>query len=547
MHKKVESRQQLNISCLDDLVTIDNPVRLLSFLVDDVISKGNIELPTGKHVLGRGAYSAKDLVKLCLYGYIHGITSCRELDKAAKINIEVIWLIKGQTPSYKTIADFRKNNPLFIKQVFEKFIHLLIDEKLITNDIWALDGYKVKGNAKRDMQSVKKLRKKVDAANEKIEQLIRELEEDVEIISVEEVEASSYTEDRESESKAAQLVKVTKDRDRMQSLIAEAESKDQNYISETDKDALLVTTRRGKCAGYNTQVVVDSTNHFIVGAELASVCNDTKSLYSAIKSTVNMTGNKPTTVLADRGYTNYQDIRKLYEEVTDGVRVTLQKSSREKEGLHFTYDSINDQVICPQGKLMEYKGKQFDKGVFYYAYRCKECASCPVKTECTKSQDGRVYRISENHEFIEMYKNLMKKEESVKATKRRKTIVEHVFGTLGHMMHHNGFKLRGRLKVMTELYLYSLAYNIKRLFNMDKRGHPSLYIGKLRLKCALSFLFLFLEWFFTIKELIMRKTEAICHHFDVNLPVNVLLADLGKSGEKRVFSQPLKPACHLFV
>ncbi len=520
MHKIVESRYQLNISCLDDLISEDSFVRLLNYLVEDVISKGNIDLPTGKKVFGRRAYSAKDLVKLCLYGYIHGITSSRELEKATKINVEVMWLIKRQTPSYKTIADFRKDNPSFIKEVFEKSIALLMDENLISNSTWVLDGCKFKGNAKRDMKSVNKLRKHVSETKEKIEQLIKELEDEAELIRVAEVDKSSSPEGQEGKSKESQLSDLIKEQERMQSLIAEATAKEQNYISETDKDALLLKTRRGKCAGYNTQVVVDSTNHMIVGVELANVGNDIKSLYSAIKTTTDITDSKPATVLADRGYTNFQDIRKVYEEITDGVRVILQKSSRDKKDLQFTYDSSKNQVICPKGKVMNYRGKQLYRGIMYHAYKCKECSSCPIKTKCTKSPNGRIYRISENYDFIEMYKALMKKEESIKATKKRKTIVEHVFGTIGHMMHYNGFKLRGCQKVMTELYLYSLAYNMKRLFNMAKRGQLSVYIGKLRLKYGFPFLFLILVRISRITELIFSKIGVIYDHLGRILPAN---------------------------
>ncbi|MBL1244901.1 MAG: hypothetical protein COA39_011050 [Sulfurimonas sp.] len=35
-----------------------------------------------------------------------------------------MWLTAGQKPTYKTVADFRKDNPKALKQVFKEFILL---------------------------------------------------------------------------------------------------------------------------------------------------------------------------------------------------------------------------------------------------------------------------------------------------------------------------------------------------------------------------------------------------------------------------------------
>jgi len=506
MHKLTENREQLRTVTLDDFVDLNNPVRILDNIINEVIDKGNIEIPTGKNRFGRRAFSANDLVKLYIYGYINGITSCRALEKAARVNIEIIWLIKGQNPSYKTISDFRKNNPLFIKEVFQKSIALLMDKELIDNRTWVLDGHKVKGNAKRDMISVKKLRKQVLETEEQIEQLMKELTD----------ERSNSEDDDDPEGNASnsrKLSKLIESRDNNQSLISVVESKGQQFISPTDKDALLLKTRRGKCAGFNTQIVVDGTHHLIVGVDLADVSADSRSLYSVIKSTSDAIKVKPATVLADRGYTNFQDIRKVYEEITNSVIVMLQQASRDKSGLAFKYDSDNDHVICPRGNVMKYKGKALVRGIFYYAYQCKVCNVCPIRKSCTKSKEGRIYRISENRYFIEMYKELMRREDSLKTMKRRKTIVEHVFGTMDQMMHYNGFKLRGRAKVKTELYLYSLAYNMKRLFKLLSSPQPGDMIGKLRLSgfknALLSHFSLFYELLRLISDCFTYKMQPI--------------------------------------
>lgn len=107
-------RNQLTfMSSLDDMVAPDHPVRLIDALIDRIIehdSKFFHHLAPQSSV-GRRGYSAAALIKLYMYGYIHGFSSSRKLEGEATRNIEVIWLLSGLKPSYKTIADYRRDYP----------------------------------------------------------------------------------------------------------------------------------------------------------------------------------------------------------------------------------------------------------------------------------------------------------------------------------------------------------------------------------------------------------------------------------------------------
>jgi transposase len=46
----------------------------------------------------------------------------RKLERECKTNLEAMWLLKGLTPDFKTIADFRKDNPLAIGALFKEFV-----------------------------------------------------------------------------------------------------------------------------------------------------------------------------------------------------------------------------------------------------------------------------------------------------------------------------------------------------------------------------------------------------------------------------------------
>ncbi|MDD2230552.1 MAG: IS1182 family transposase [Candidatus Cloacimonetes bacterium] len=483
MHITGNPREQVVIATLDEMVQLDNPVRQLDSLIDEIIESGNIDIPTGKSRVGRRAYSAVSLVKLYLYGYLNKIVTCRHLESAAKINLEVRWLIKGQTPSYKTIADFKKNHGSFIHQVEERFREILREEAYISNQTWVIDGTKVKANAARDMKSLKKLKEQVAELNQTIENYLGDDKADWATSKESDDGQNNGSTRADSDMTPSELEKAIEKRDKAQRLIDIAEEKGIAYIAPTDQDALLVKSRRGKVAGYNVQMVVDAKNHMIAGHKFVDSAGDSSSLYHVIKAVSDSTGTKPAVILADRGYTNYLDIQKLSEELDADLFVSLQKSSDEIKGLVFKYDSSNDQMICPMGKIMRFRGKQYTRGQYYYSYHCNKCNSCELMGICTKSKSGRTRRMSENQVFKECYKNLMETELAKEQKKRRKTIVEHVFGTIANMMGYNGFKARGKRRVEDELSLYAFAYNFKRLWNLTNQAKLSRGVRKRRMLC----------------------------------------------------------------
>jgi transposase len=150
-YKKVIDRSQCSLfpSSLDESIHLNNPVRAIDAYVNtlrvDALGFQNSQL--GKHASGQPAYDPAMLIKLYLYGYLNHIRSSRKLDRETHRNIEVIWLIEQLHPSYKSIADFRKNNAKALKAVNKDFILLCRKLKLFGGEMVAIDGSFFKGNA----------------------------------------------------------------------------------------------------------------------------------------------------------------------------------------------------------------------------------------------------------------------------------------------------------------------------------------------------------------------------------------------------------------
>ncbi len=75
---------------------------------------------------GQPAFHPKLLLKIYIYGYLNKIRSSRKLEQELNRNIEMMWLTQGLRPSYKTIANFRKNNPKALQTIFKEFSILFL-------------------------------------------------------------------------------------------------------------------------------------------------------------------------------------------------------------------------------------------------------------------------------------------------------------------------------------------------------------------------------------------------------------------------------------
>jgi transposase len=129
---------------IDDYVDTTNPVRFLDVFVDqlDLSTLGFTSATPNK--TGRPSYHPGAMLKLYLYGYLNKIRSSRKLEHETQRNIEVRWLWRKLTPDFKTIADFRKDNPQALKQVCREFTLLCKQLDLFGRELLAIAGSKFK-------------------------------------------------------------------------------------------------------------------------------------------------------------------------------------------------------------------------------------------------------------------------------------------------------------------------------------------------------------------------------------------------------------------
>src|SRR2546430_14312636 len=114
--------------CVEDWIGEDNPVRVIDVFVDELdlaeLGFGGVD----PEATGRPSYHPSVLLKLYIYGYLNRVQSSRRLEREARGNLEVIWLVKHD----KTLADFRNDNGPAIKKVCAQLVALCRDMGLLT-------------------------------------------------------------------------------------------------------------------------------------------------------------------------------------------------------------------------------------------------------------------------------------------------------------------------------------------------------------------------------------------------------------------------------
>src|SRR5882757_2642726 len=156
---------------IEDYVAADNPVRAIEAYVCalDLAALG-FQHAEGDGGAGQPPYDPADLLKLYLYGYLNQVRSSRRLEREAGRNVEVMWLLRGLAPGYRTIGDFRKDNGAALKLANREFVLLARRLNLLSGELVAIDGAFFHGDAsKASIVTRKRLAERLAAVDRDIE------------------------------------------------------------------------------------------------------------------------------------------------------------------------------------------------------------------------------------------------------------------------------------------------------------------------------------------------------------------------------------------
>ena len=472
---------------LDDIIEENNPVRVIDVFVNNLdLDRLKFKQPSLR--TGTPPYKPQLFLKIYIYGYMEKIRTSRKLEKECQRNKELQWLTEGLVPDFKTISNFRKNNTAGLKKIFTEFLHFCKSMDLLDLSVVGVDGTKIRASNsmnniyKRDSidKTEEKIQSKIDEYLSILEETDQQTEEELKLKKIDIAEIQSRLKHSEQ-----YLFKVQSIKKKFE------ESPELETYYSTDPDSRLQSDKGKIRAGYNPQIIVESKNKLIVGAEITNEAHDINQLDKMTDKVMELkkevTVKESTTVIFDAGYYSEKGI--LATQTKKGLEIYVSNPKEEKKKKtykypnkkgkktnkvptdsytidKFQYDADKNIYICPEGKSVLYKHKEKNSGRESYMYQCQSCQGCAVRAECTTNKVGRTIRRSVNAEVMDSYNEKMQTKEGKQILSKRKELVEHPFGTLKRNLGYTYFLLRGTDKVSAEFKFMGFVYNFKRVINI---------------------------------------------------------------------------------
>jgi len=448
-------RNQLQMMSFEEFVSSDSWARVVDLFVDilPLNDLGFHEIPADE---GRPPFHPADMLKLYLYGYKNHLRSSRKLAHACKVNMEVIWLMKGLKPSARKIAYFRKNNPKAFKQAFRYFVVLLKEMKLIDGKTIAIDSFKIRAqNSLKNNFNQKKIDRHLDYIDNKINEYQQQLAKEDDLDEQKKINTKI---DYQNAKK-----------DNYKNLENQLKESGESQISLNDPDAKSVILHRNVVnVGYCVQAGCDGKHNLFINNDTGTV-NDTHALSPMALDAKALLNLDEMDVITDKGYTTGKHI-----DICSKNGITTYSSPKDHSSQHnglydmqiFKYNKKKDYYTCPANEILATNGTVYNKAghkVKHYKNR-KACKNCTLRAQCTKNKNGRFIERSIYQEALE--DNQKRVEANPDYYRLRQQITEHQFGTLKRQWGFTFTLMKGKENVLSEVNLMMMVYNLRRLVSI---------------------------------------------------------------------------------
>lgn len=290
---------------------------------------------------GRGqlAYEPRLLLKLLIYAYAVGLFSSRKIAKAVEELVPLRYLAAGHLPSHRTLARFRQAHSEQFQGLFIQVVRIARAAGLVAMGTLAIDGSKLKANAsKHKAMSYARMKEEDERLRREIEWITQRAQE------VDAAEDEEFGPDFRGDELPAELrrreTRRLKIREAMARLEAEQAAQDEasgrgqarpgglkrpigippgaKQMNFTDPESRLMKTASGgfeQC--YNAQLAIDAERQIIVAADVTESAADNGQLIPLEAQAETNAGARAAAVLADSGYKSEANFAALEQRGVD--------------------------------------------------------------------------------------------------------------------------------------------------------------------------------------------------------------------------------------
>jgi transposase len=472
--KFIQGQDRLQLSLipvsLDAAVDQNNEVRLIDLFVESLdLNSFGFDIHFVDN--GRPAYHPKDLLKLFIYGYLNRIRSSRGLERETKRNIELMWLLKGLSPDHNTVNSFRKDNPKAIKKVFRRTVEIARNFDLIGGILLAGDGTKLRAqNSKKNNYNQNKIDRHLSYIDSKLEEYHQALA--AADGDPQEVIQAKITKQKTHQAKYKKIEKQLVETGEKQVSTSDPESRQimiRGVISEV---------------AYNIQSTVDAKNKLPIDYQVTNE-NDSRAMGDMVRRAKTILKHNRFEVLFDKGYHKGKELDsvqrlgiKTYVAIP-GIPKTSQAPNPAYNAENFDYDKVSDTYVCPANQTLNPSKRWYQTtGYRFKQYKTSACSTCPVRDECTKSQNGKIIHRSEYQHAVEINKANIR--DNPQLYKERQSVVEHPFGTMKRQWGFDYIITKKSMKrASADVGFIFVAYNLRRMFNLVSQQQLKTFLSSL--------------------------------------------------------------------
>ena len=406
------------------------------------------------------------LVKMLIVGYIFDIRSERKLVEEISLNLAYRWYIgydlDEEIPNHSIFSKARARfgKKLFL-DIFEKILVKCIELGLVSRDGMLIDSTIVKADA--SLHSLVEIN-----------------------LSPEEYWKRLDRSEKPKKKLVGDRFTGKVDKNKMGKRRRDINRTSLRKKSTTDPDATLIyRPGMGSHLSYKAHFATDTNGVITAVSASPSSLHDIGKIPELVESYEKILGT-PTWIAADTKYGCQECLKYLQDK---NIKTAIRPETKTSKPGHFSrdkfiYDNSNDCYICPNGKVLKRKSKNYTHNRIAYKSNKKDCGLCPVMGKCISGK-GNFRTVS--HYDSPCYgkaREWYQSEFGRTMQKLRSTVIEGVFGQAKSYHGMTKARFRGLAKVEIQFLMTATALNLKKMVRMLDIGRI-----KSRLSREISYIF----------------------------------------------------------
>jgi len=405
---------------------------------------------------GRNGHVSADpvvIMKLMLLLFLDDVRSERELMRVVPLRIDYLWFLgfglEDAVPDHSVLSKARARwgGEVFAR-LFERTIEQCVKAGLVDGEKLHVDASLIRANASRNS-----------------------------------------------------VIKVVVE-EQMQKLDQSGEAANARHRSTTDPDSTVVRHGEGAAVpSYKNHRVVDDKAGVITAVKTTTgVVDEGRELSAMVEAHEQNTQKQARVVVADCRYGNTANFIALAQR---GVRTHMgdlrsRLRNARSEGIYpaseFAYDKATDTFVCPARERLHRHHFNARRGYFEYRPKAGVCASCPLRSACTRDKAGRTIKRYEHQELLDRARQQSHSDWGRLDRRRRQWLQERNFGEAAV---DHGFKRarwRGLERQALQDILIATIQNLRILARrMPKNPSPPFVAFALRARRLLLDLYRFIS------------------------------------------------------